>query len=76
MRRTIILLTILFTLGGCVHTSVCPTNNRNYFYKKMGVKRGGGSTALYKNRGRASGKAAFIVPYKYRNGIPNYGKLK
>jgi hypothetical protein len=63
----IILFVIIILFSSCSRGQ-CPTNNKNYFMR--GVPK---SKSLYK--GYRSQKA-YIVPYKYRRKIPNYGKIK
>jgi hypothetical protein len=63
----IILFVIIVLFSSCSRGQ-CPTTNKNYFMR--GVPK---SKPLYK--GYRSQKA-YIVPYKYRRKVSNYGKIK
>jgi hypothetical protein len=63
----IILFVIIVLFSSCSRGQ-CPTTNKNYFMRAVPK-----SKPLYK--GYKSQKA-YIVPYKYRRKISNYGKIK
>lgn len=75
MKSFSILLLFIVGLCSCSQRMNCPTTHPKYFYKKMGTTKGGSSPVFYKNKG-SRGSSSYIVPYKYRKGIINYGKLK
>jgi hypothetical protein len=62
------LLFVMIVLFSSCSQGQCPTTNKKYFYK--GVPR---PKPLYKGYGSQKG---YVVPYKYRRNVPNYGKTK
>ena len=74
MKKILMMFAIIVWLSSCSNRMNCPTTNSRYFYQKMGIKN---HPRMSKGKKRGSyGNASYIVPYKYRKGIPNYGKLK
>ena len=70
MKKIIYLILIILSIG-CSRYD-CPTTNKRHFMK--GVRP---AKALYKRSSVTSKrKTPYIVPYKYRKEIKNYGNLR